>query len=145
MEKSVYFKIDGDGIRVTDCDGHRWVLGFTKLRFDEWGRLIGEVVDSNNKKGKKRKFQLKFPSSETPLWFFAEACKDIVSERDAKVSVKFNVWVDGKLFPAYVHPRRKRRLGVSEYAARVNINGKLVSLKVRQDSEGKLYGVPNNS
>jgi hypothetical protein len=142
VEKSVDFSVDDETIiTVVDYTGYCWGVGFANLKFDEWGRLIGEVVDQNNKRGRKRKFQLKFPGLESALWFDSEACKDVPAEKDANTSVKFNVWKDGQLIPCYVHPRKKRSLDVRKYSGRINVDGKLVRVVVRQDEQGKLFCV----
>lgn len=131
-------------ILLKDAAGTIHTLSIKGTRFDLDGRIIGKVKGySKNKRylvnfGGGFDYYIKTRDCHTPNLHSFPA-------KQPSPSVAYNLWVDGQLLRGYINaPRRgRRKLGVAEYSARVDMDGKSVYGVAKQDGDGKLYFVPS--
>src|SRR4051794_8574473 len=112
-----------DSVKIKGSDGAFYSLSLNGLSFDNSGRVVGKVIDTFGEK-QSVTLLLKFSDFSQPVWVYKINCKDVVETKDSDISLKFKVWYNGMIFPAYISPRKKRALDVSEYSGRINVNGK---------------------
>ena len=136
-------RFDGQFVVLRDADGADFTMPIRGLSFTLSGHVIGKVIEYS----KTKRYRVRFGNDYT-CWVKTWDCHSTTLPFPAeqmKSSVAYDLWANGRLVRGYIDaPRRgRRKLGVAEYAARVDIDGKSVYGTAKQDSDGKLYFVPS--
>lgn len=143
------YSISGGYVRFKDATNTIHTIPIAGKGFDLAGRLIGKVIgyDKRNRYwvafGNGYEYQIKTrdcfdPQLNNDTFFPADLWS-------ANTSVAYNMWWDSKLVRGYIYSPKRRRLNLSEYSARIDVNGCSTYGCAKQDESGKLYFVPNSN